>query len=96
MRRECGVVLGPPVITRLPLTVHLMAASKTCGGEMLPRPWFKVLQMISGLGQSSSMGTICARSTMRLGLGGLTPAVAEYVLWDCLLNDFASFCKGVA
>ena len=84
------------MITRLPLTVHLTAASETCGGEMLPRPQFKVLQMISGLGQSSSVGTICARSTTRLGLGGLTLAVAEYVLWECLLDDFASFCKGVA
>ena len=28
----CGVVAGPPVMTKLPLAIHLMATSWTCGG----------------------------------------------------------------
>ena len=36
--RECGVEVGPPVTTKLPLAVHYTAASSTCGGEMLRSP----------------------------------------------------------
>ena len=75
--RECGVALGLLVITRLPLVVHLTATSKTCGGEMVPSPQLSVLQRKPSLGQSSSTSARCTRSTIRLGLWGLTPAIAE-------------------
>ena len=75
--RECGMALGLLVTTRLPLVVHLMATSKTCGGEIVPSPQLSMLQRKPGLGQSSSTSARCTRSTTRLGLWGLTPAVAE-------------------
>ena len=75
--RECGVALGLPVTTRLPLVVHLTATSETCGGEIVPSPRLSMLQRKPGLGRSSSTSARCARSTTRLGLWSLTPAIAK-------------------
>jgi len=75
--RECGVAFGPPVTTRLPFVVHLTAANDIWGGEIWLSPRLMVLQAISGLGRSSLVIPRCARSTTRLGLGGLDPATAE-------------------
>ena len=75
--RECMVALGLSVTTRLPLVVHLTVTSETCGGEIVPSPQLSMLQRKPGLGQSSSTSARCTRSTTRLGLWGLTPAIAE-------------------
>jgi len=82
-RRETGVLEGPAVIMRLPLAVHLTAASWTCGGETSPNFLLRVSQISSGRGRLSPGRLKCARSTTRLGLGGLDPATAEYVRWGC-------------
>ena len=83
--RVCEVVLGAPVTTRLPRAVHLTAASMAWGGEILLSLSLRVLQMTSGLGLLSSASPRCARSTMRLGLGGLTLAIAKYVFGGFLI-----------
>jgi hypothetical protein len=77
VRREAGVLEGPAVITRLPFAVHLTAASWACGGETSPSFLLRVSQMNSGLGRLSAANSKCARSTTKLGLGGLVPATAE-------------------
>jgi len=82
-RSETGVLEGPAVIMRLPLAVHLAAASWTCGGETSPNFLLSVSQISSGQGRLSPGRHKCARSTTRLGLGGLDPATAEYVRWGC-------------
>ena len=89
----CGVVAGPPVMTKLPLAVHLAATSWTCGGVIAARSLFRVWHSTSGLTRSSVLMPNLARSTSRLGLGGLDPVIAEKLrvggLWGvgnfCLL-----------
>ena len=76
-RSETRVLEGLAVIMRLPFAVHLMAASWTCGDETSPSFLLSVSQISSGRGQPSTGRLKCARSTMRLGLGGLDPATAE-------------------
>jgi hypothetical protein len=84
-RSEAGVLAGPAVITRLPFAVHLAAASWACGGVTSPSFLLRVSQMYSGLGRLSAGRSKWARSTTKLGLGGLDPATAEYVCCACLL-----------
>ena len=72
-----GVAAGPPVTTRLPTAVHLTAASWTCGGEIPRSSSFSSWHMTSGLGRLSASNFKVARSTTRLGLGGLDPVIAE-------------------
>jgi len=62
----CGVAVGPPVITRLPLTVHLMATSWTCGGVIAASSLLRALQSISGFTWSSFLMPRVAKSTSRL------------------------------
>ena len=76
-RSETGVLEGLAVIMRLPLAVHLMAASWTCGGETSPSFLLRVSQISSGQGRLSAGRLKCARSTTRLRLGGLDLATAE-------------------
>ena len=76
-RSETGVLDRPAVMIRLPLAVYLMAASCTCGGETSPSFLLSVLQISSGWGWPSTRRLKCARSTTRLGLGGLDPATAK-------------------
>lgn len=68
-----------PVATRLPFAVHLTAASMVWGGVIVESLLLMASQRTSGLTQSFSDMPRCARSTTRLGLGGLAPATAEYV-----------------
>jgi len=75
----CGVTVGPPVITRLPLTVHLTATSWTCGGVIAASSLLRALQSISGFTRSSFLMPRVAKSTNRLGLGGWAPAAAKKV-----------------
>jgi hypothetical protein len=89
--RVAGVEAGPPVTTRLPLAVHLTATSETWGGVTSPSLLFRVRQMASGLGRSSSVNFNCARSTTRLGLGGLEPAIAEYFLGGAVMGPLPRF-----
>ena len=74
-----AVVAGPPVTTRLSITVHLTAASWTCGGEMPHSSLFSKWQITSGLGWRLASNFKSARSTTRLGFGGLDPTTVEYV-----------------
>ena len=76
-RSETGVLDGPAVMMRLPFAVHLTAASWTCGRETSLSFLLSVSQISSGRGQPSTGRLKCARSTTRLGLGGLDPATAE-------------------
>ena len=76
-RSETGVLDGPAVMMRLPLAVHLTAASWTCGGVTSLSFLLRVSQISSGRGRPSAGRLKCARSTTRLGLGGLDPATAE-------------------
>jgi hypothetical protein len=46
--REVKVAVGPPVTTRLPLTVHLTAASWGWDGVMSPSFLLRILQTASG------------------------------------------------
>ena len=73
----CGVAAGPPVMTKLPLAVHLIATSWTCRGVMVASSLLRVEHSISGLIWPSWPNLSFARSTNRLGLGGLAPAIAE-------------------
>ena len=75
---ECGVAKWLPVTTRFPFAVHLTAASVACGGDMVTSFLLMASQRISGLTRSFAAILRCARSTTRLGLGGLVPATAEY------------------
>ena len=70
----------PPVIMRLPFAVHLTVASCTCGSGILLNPPLSVRQMSSGFIQFLELTPKCARSTTRLGFGGLDPAAAEYTV----------------
>ncbi len=76
-RSDTGELEGPAVITRLPFAVHLTAASWACGGVTSPSFLFRTSQIFSGRGRLPSGKSKCARSTTRLGLGGLDPATAE-------------------
>ena len=76
-RSETGVLDRPAVMIRLPLAVYLTAASCTCGGETSPSFLLSVLQISSGRGWPSTGRLKCARSTTRLGLGGLDLATAK-------------------
>ena len=75
--REWGVEVGPPVTTRLPFAVHLMAASWTWGGEILLSFSLRERQSTAGVTRVPLLVPDLARSTTRLGLGGLDPAIAE-------------------
>ena len=75
--RDEEVAAGPPVTTRLPEAVHLTAASCTWGGEMPRSSSFSKRQIASGLGRLLASNFKSARSTTRLGLGGLDPTTAE-------------------
>ena len=69
---------GPPVTTRLPVAVYLTVASCTCGGEMPLSCLFSSWQISPGADQESVRALKFSRFTMRLGLGALVPAIAEY------------------
>ena len=77
--RDWGVEVGLPVMIRLPLAVHLTAASCTCGSEIqlnfLLREWHST----PGVTQFPLSLLYLARSRTRLGLGGLDPAIAKKV-----------------
>ena len=45
--RDCWVAEGPPVTTRFPFAVHHMAASVTCGGEIVASSLIRALHKIS-------------------------------------------------
>ena len=77
--RVCGVAAGPPVITRLPFTVHLAVTSWICGGLIAASSLLRGWQSISSFTQSSFLMPSDAKSTNRLGLGGLAPANAAKV-----------------
>ena len=85
--------------TRFPFAVHLTAASVTCGGEIAASFLIRALYKISGFTWLSFVIPMCARSTRRLGLGGLVPATAEKVRvggfwgteWACLPGPAESF-----
>ena len=77
--RKWGVALGPLVTTRLPLAVHLMVASLTYGGEIAWRPWLRAWQRWSGFTWFFWLMPSDAKSTTRLGLGGLASAIAMKV-----------------
>ena len=86
----CGVAAGPPVITKLLLAVHLMVTSWTCGGVMVASFLLRAEHSISGLIWPSWPNPSLARSTNKLGLGGLALAIAEKVrvgVW-CGADDF--------
>jgi len=87
----CGVAVGPPVITRLPLTVHLTATSWTCGGVIAASSLLRALQSISSFTQSSFLMPRVAKSTSRLGLGGWAPATAKKVQGG-FLRGADNFC----
>ena len=74
---DAGVVEGPPLTTRLPIAVHLMVASCTCGGEMPLSCSLSIQQMPSGDGQKDAKKSKLARLTTRLGFGGLVLATAK-------------------
>ena len=76
----CGVTVGPSVITRLPLTVHLTATSWTCRGVIAASSLLRALQSISSFTWSSFLMPRVAKSTSRLGLGGWALATAKKVL----------------
>src|SRR5260221_9175068 len=90
-RSDSGELDGPAVITRLPFAVHLAAASWACGGVTSPSFLYRTSKMCSGRGRLPSGKSMCARSTTRLGLGGLDPTTAEYVCWGCCLFSLP-FC----
>jgi hypothetical protein len=92
--RVARVEAGPPVTTRLPFAVHLTVASETWGGVTSLSFVFRVRQMISGLGRSSAARFRCARSTTRLGLSGLEPAIAEYNLGGVVMGPLPRFTVG--
>src|ERR1700730_13874920 len=69
--REVEVVVGPPVTTRLPLAVHLMAASWGWDRVMSPSFLLRISQTTSGCNRELPWRSRFARSTTRLGLGGL-------------------------
>ena len=75
---ECVVAAVFPVTTRLPFAVHQMATGLTWGRDIAPRDLLMASYKISGHSQSFLAISRCTRSTTRLGLGGLTPATAEY------------------
>jgi hypothetical protein len=75
---------GGPVTTKLPLVVHLVAASLTCVGATLPRFSFRISVMMYGFGRLSGLSLSWARSTTKLGLGGLDPMIAEYTFKGAL------------
>ena len=68
-----------PVATRLPFAVYLTVASVAWGGVIVESLLLMASQRTSGLTWSFSDMPRCARSTTRLGLGGLAPATAEYM-----------------
>jgi len=72
-------VAGPPVMTKLPLTVHLTATSWTCGGVTAVSSLLRAQQSISGFTWLSFLMPRVAKSTSRLGLGGRAPTTAEKV-----------------
>ena len=65
--------------TRFPFAVHLTAASMTWGGEIVASSLIRALHKISGFTRLSFVIPRCARSTRRLGLGGLVPATTKKV-----------------
>jgi len=75
----CGVAAGPPVMTKLPLAVHLTATSWTCGGVTVASSLLRAKHSISGLIWSSLPIPSFATSTNRLGLGGLALVIAKKV-----------------
>ena len=97
--RDCWVAKGPPVTMRFPFAIYLMAASVTCRGEIVANFLIRALDKISSFTQLFFVISRCARSTKRLGLGGLVPATAKKVqvggFWGvegvCLLELAGSF-----
>ena len=77
--RDWGVEAGLPVMIRLPLAVHLMAASCTCGGDIRLNFSLRERHSTSGVTRFLLSFPNLARSTTRLGLGGLDPAIAVKV-----------------
>ena len=90
----CVMAAVLPVTTRLPFAVHRTATSLAWGGDIAPRDLLMASHKISGRSRSSLAIPRCARSTMRLGLGGLTPATAEYERGDVLVESFPGVWVG--
>ena len=80
----------PPVVTNLPLAVHLTATSWTCGGVTAASSLLRAKHSISSLIQPSLPIPSFATSTNRLGLGGLALAIAKKVCGGVLMgaDDF--------
>ena len=64
-------------MTKLPLAVYLMVTSWTCGGDIVAKSWLRPQQRDSGDNRPSLLMPRLARSTNKLGLGGLAPAAAS-------------------
>ena len=75
--REWRVEVGPPVMIRLPLAVHLTVASCICGRDIQLNFLLRDQQSTSSFTWFPLSLLNLARSTTRLGLGGLDPAIAE-------------------
>jgi len=87
----CGVAAGPPVMTKLPLAVHLTATSWTCGGVMAVSSLLRAEHSISSLIWPSLPILSFATSTNRLGLGGLALVIAKKVHGGVLMGA-DNFC----
>jgi len=87
----CGVAAGPPVMTKLPLAVHLTATSWTCGGVMAASSLLRAKHSISSLIWPSLPILNFATSTNRLGLGGLALVIAKKVHGGVLMGA-DNFC----
>ena len=79
--RDWGEEVGPPVMMRLPLAVHLMAASWTCSGDIQLSLSLRKRHSSAGVTQFSLPLLNLARSMTRLGFGGLDLAIAKKVQW---------------
>ena len=66
-------------MTKLPLAVHLMATSWICGGVTAAKSWLRFQQRDSSESWPSLLMPRLARSTNRLGLGGLALVAAKKV-----------------
>ena len=87
----CGVAAGPPVMTKLPLAVHLTATSWTCGGVTAASSLLRAEHSISSLIQPSLPILSFAMSTNKLGLGGLALVIAKKVHGGVLIGA-DNFC----
>ena len=70
---------GPPVTTRFPFAVHLVAAIQAWLCVESCNALFRILLRVEGLGLYFSAALGLARSTIMLMAAGLDPAIAEYI-----------------